>query len=281
MQPGIIARIYFLGVAAVLAVCTIRTAWGANYIRYDEATEFLVYAHGAGGVKTALGQIEEISRKTHDDLGIVVPYDQRSGWLVHWYLREYPNAYNYVDTLDRTLVDAPVVIVADYYWQQADRLLADTHYSFTYMRMWWPMMDYFDLTWERVWNAVRRSGLPVRALADLVQPRLHRIRESDRQRLLAFELAVGGADAPVRPQGSGGVRVAVRFRSLHASGGGRPVRRFGAHVPAAAAIWGQAGVGAGFAAAAARDRRRAGWIRLRGGYRQPPHSALRSRRESA
>jgi predicted membrane-bound mannosyltransferase/DNA-binding beta-propeller fold protein YncE len=155
VQPEIITRIYFLGIAAVLAVCTIRTAWGANYIRYDEATEFLVYAHGAGGVKTALGQIEEISRKTHDDLGIVVPYDQRSGWLVHWYLRDYPNAYNYIDTLDRAAVDAPVVIVADYYWQQADRLLADTHYSFTYMRMWWPMMDYFDLTWDRVWNAVR------------------------------------------------------------------------------------------------------------------------------
>ncbi|MGB7540286.1 MAG: flippase activity-associated protein Agl23 [Anaerolineales bacterium] len=153
MHSEIIARIAFLGVVLVLAACTLRTAWGASYIRYDEATEFLVYAHGAGGVKTAMAQIEEISRKTQDDLDLVVPYDLRSGWLVHWYLREYPNASNYGEALNRSLVDAPVVIVADYYWQQADRLLADTHYSFTYMRMWWPMMDYFDLTWERVWNA--------------------------------------------------------------------------------------------------------------------------------
>jgi DNA-binding beta-propeller fold protein YncE/4-amino-4-deoxy-L-arabinose transferase-like glycosyltransferase len=153
MPSEVIARISFLGTALVLAVCTLRTAWAASYIRYDDATEFLVYAHAASGVKTAIAQIEEISRKTQDDLDLVVPYDLRSGWLVHWYLREYPNAYNYGEDLNRTLVDAPVIIVADYYWSQADRLFADTHYSFTYMRMWWPMMDYFDLTWERVWNA--------------------------------------------------------------------------------------------------------------------------------
>jgi predicted membrane-bound mannosyltransferase/DNA-binding beta-propeller fold protein YncE len=154
MQPGVIARIFLLGFAAVLGLCTIRTAWRASYIFYDDATEFLVYAHGAGGVKTALAQIEEISRKTQDDLDIAVPYDLRSGWLVNWYLREYPNARNYGETLDPSLVEAPVVIVADHYWEQADRLLAESHYSFTYMRMWWPMMDYFDLTWERVRNAV-------------------------------------------------------------------------------------------------------------------------------
>ncbi|MBN2084785.1 MAG: glycosyltransferase family 39 protein [Anaerolineales bacterium] len=153
LQPEIITRIFFLGAILVLGICTLRTAWRSSYLLYDEATEFLVYAHGAGGVKTAIAQIEEISRKTQDDLDLVVPYDQRSGWLVYWYLREYPNAYNYIDTMGQSMVDAPAVIVADHYWQQADRLLADTHYSFTYMRMWWPMMDYFDLTWERVWNA--------------------------------------------------------------------------------------------------------------------------------
>jgi predicted membrane-bound mannosyltransferase/DNA-binding beta-propeller fold protein YncE len=153
LQSGAVARIFYLGFAVVLGLCTVRTAWRASYIFYDDATEFLVYAHGAGGVKTAIAQIEEISRKTHDDLDLIVPYDLRSGWLVNWYLREYPNARNYGETLDRSLVDAPVVIVADRYWEQADRLLADSHYSFTYMRMWWPMMDYFDLTWARIWNA--------------------------------------------------------------------------------------------------------------------------------
>jgi hypothetical protein len=119
-----------------------------------------------------------------------------------------------------------------------------------------------------------RSGLSVRALADLVQPRLHRIREGDRQGFFTFELAFGRTDAPVRPKGSGGGCMAVRFRSLHASDGGRPVRRFGAHSGSRRNL-GRSRNRAGCAAAAARGRRCAGWIRLRGGYRQQPDSTLR------
>ncbi len=158
MAAGGFQRIAYLGVILVLALLTARTAWMASYINYDDATEFLVYAHSASGVKTALSQIEDISRRTHDDLNIVVPYDQRSGWIYQWYLRDYPNAVNYGETLDRSFVDDPVVIVADMYWTQADRLLADTHYAFTYMRLWWPMMDYFNLSWARIENAFADPG---------------------------------------------------------------------------------------------------------------------------
>jgi predicted membrane-bound mannosyltransferase/DNA-binding beta-propeller fold protein YncE len=154
IRAAILARLFFLGAVSILALCTLRTAWRASYIDYDDPTEYLVYAHGAGGVKIAMSQIEDVSRKTNGDLSLTVPYDLRSGWLLHWYLREYPNAYNYGEQLDYSLAEAPVVIVADHYWQQADRLLAESHYAFTYDRMWWPMMDYFDLTWDRIWNAV-------------------------------------------------------------------------------------------------------------------------------
>jgi DNA-binding beta-propeller fold protein YncE len=154
IQRAEVFRVVFLSATLILAVCTLRTAWRAGYIEYDNATEFLVYAHAAGGVKTAVTQIEEISQKTQDDLDIPVPYDIRSGWLLNWYLREYPNRVNYGETLERSFIDEPVVVVGDFYWDQADRLLSDTHYAFTYMRMWWPMMDYFDLTPDRVWNAV-------------------------------------------------------------------------------------------------------------------------------
>ncbi|MGD0807605.1 MAG: flippase activity-associated protein Agl23 [Anaerolineales bacterium] len=154
--PGRFVHIAYLGIVIVLALLTARTAWMASYINYNDATEFLVYAHSASGVKTALSQIEEISHETHDDLNIVVPYDVRSGWLMNWYLRDYPNAVNYGETLDRSYVDDPVVIVADMYWPQADKLLSKTHYAFTYMRLWWPMMDYFNLTWNRIQYALAR-----------------------------------------------------------------------------------------------------------------------------
>ncbi|MBN1438927.1 MAG: TIGR03663 family protein [Anaerolineales bacterium] len=154
VNSGFFPRLAYLGTALVLGICSMRAAWMASYIHYDDATEFLVYAHAASGVKTAMTQIEDISRKTAGGVDLVVPYDVRSGWLLNWYLREYPNAYNYGDRLERPLADAPVVIVGDFYWSQADQLLSETHYAFTYMRMWWPMMDYFGLTWDRVWNAV-------------------------------------------------------------------------------------------------------------------------------
>jgi DNA-binding beta-propeller fold protein YncE len=158
MAAGGFNRIAYIGVVLVLALVTVRTAWMASYINYNDATEFLVYAHSASGVKTAVSQIEDISRRTHDDLNLVVPYDLRSGWLLQWYLRDYPNAVNYGETLDRSFVDDPVVVVADIYWQQADRLLSNTHYAFTYMRLWWPMMDYFNLTWKRIGNALTDPG---------------------------------------------------------------------------------------------------------------------------
>jgi sugar lactone lactonase YvrE/heme/copper-type cytochrome/quinol oxidase subunit 4 len=154
LLPGGFVRVSYLGVVLVLALLTARTAWMASYINYDDATEFLVYAHSASGVKTVLSQIKEISLRTHDDLNIVVPYDVRSGWLMNWYLRDYPNAVNYGETLDRSFVNDPVVIVADMYWPQADKLLSNTHYAYTYMRLWWPMMDYFNLNLGRIEYAI-------------------------------------------------------------------------------------------------------------------------------
>ena len=44
-----------------LAFLTARTSIMANYQNYDMATEFLVYAHSAPGVKEVMRQIEELS----------------------------------------------------------------------------------------------------------------------------------------------------------------------------------------------------------------------------
>jgi DNA-binding beta-propeller fold protein YncE/uncharacterized membrane protein len=154
LQAGVIAKAVFLGSAAVLAACTFRAAWMASFKNYDLATEFLVYAHSAPGVKTALSQVEETSRRTQDDLGIQVAYDGRIGWIMTWYMREFPNKENLGETLSRKVVDTPVVIVSPGLFADADQLLSATHVSFTYMRMWWPAMDYFDLTWNRIANAL-------------------------------------------------------------------------------------------------------------------------------
>ena len=54
--------------------------------------EFGVYAHGGPGVKIAMSQIDDISRRTAGEHSLKMAYDSDSSWPFSWYLRDYPNA---------------------------------------------------------------------------------------------------------------------------------------------------------------------------------------------
>lgn len=137
-----------VGLIAVgwLTFMTARAAWWAAYVNYDEATEYLVYAHSAGAVKEVLSQIEEISLKTTDGYGLRVAYDNRVSWPYSWYLRDYYNAIYYGEQPSRGLIgDAPVILAGPDNWNKVESLLGNRYYQFEYIRMWWPMQDYFNL----------------------------------------------------------------------------------------------------------------------------------------
>jgi len=72
-----LGRILGLLVVGWLTLLTIRASWRASYIDYDNATEFLVYAHSAGAVREVMNQIEEISQRTTDGRFLRVAYDNR------------------------------------------------------------------------------------------------------------------------------------------------------------------------------------------------------------
>jgi uncharacterized protein (TIGR03663 family) len=139
-------RIVGVIVVGVLGLLTARAAWWAAFINYDRATEYLVYAHSSGAVKEVMAKVEEISLETTDGLGLKVAYDNEVSWPFTWYLRNYYNAIYYGDQPSRALIgDAPVVIVGAKNWPKVEPLLGDRYYSFEYIRMWWPMQDYFSL----------------------------------------------------------------------------------------------------------------------------------------
>jgi len=141
-----IHRLAALWLVAWLTILTARAAWLAAYINYDNAKEYLVYAHSAGAVKEVLAQIEEISLKTTDGYGLRVAYDNRVSWPYTWYLRNYENAIYYENQPSRGLIgDAPVILAGPDNWSKVEPLLGDRYYTFEYIRMWWPMQDYFDL----------------------------------------------------------------------------------------------------------------------------------------
>lgn len=142
----------------LLFIQTVRTSFRAAYINYDNATEYLVYAHGATGVKDVMAQVEEISERTAGGLNAVVAYDASApdtgvSWPMVWYLRDY-TALRSFDQPTRSLRDAVAVIVDQKNFDKITAALGDEFYQFDYIRMWWPNQDYFNLDKTRVLNAI-------------------------------------------------------------------------------------------------------------------------------
>jgi sugar lactone lactonase YvrE len=154
-----LARLLVLGLFCVLAVLTARTAFTASFINYDDATEFLVYAHAAPGPKEALAQMEEISQRITKGKDLVVAYDNETNYPWWWYLRDWPNKQYYADNPGRDILNAAIITVGDTNYSKVEPLVKNNYIMFEYMRLWWPMQDYWNLTWDRIWNAISDSQM--------------------------------------------------------------------------------------------------------------------------
>ena len=150
-----ISRLLALTVFAILAVLTGRAAYMASYINYDNAKEYLVYAHAARGPKDVLEQVAEISQRTTGGKDIVVAYDNDGLYPYWWYLRDYPNHRWFTDKPTRDLREVPLIISGEGNFSKLDSIVKGNFVQFDYMRLWWPNQDYFDLTWERITNAIK------------------------------------------------------------------------------------------------------------------------------
>ncbi|MCA2002087.1 MAG: TIGR03663 family protein, partial [Chloroflexi bacterium] len=138
---------------ALLAVLTGRAAFRAAYITYDYATEFLVYAHGAPGIKEIIEQAAEISERTTGGLGVPLAYDASApdtgvSWPFVWYLRDFTQQTSF-DQPTRSLRESMVVIVDEKNFDKIEPALGPGYYRIDYIRMWWPMQDYFTLSYSR------------------------------------------------------------------------------------------------------------------------------------
>ena len=150
-QIGKLILIIFIG---VLSTITIRTSFRANFILYDTAKEFLVYAHSARDPKDVLEQIEEISFRLTGGKDMVVAYDSDMLYPYWWYFRDYPNKRWYSADPTRDLRDAPVILVGSGNFGKIEPVVVDDYVRFDYTRLWWPSQAYYNLTLERVWNAI-------------------------------------------------------------------------------------------------------------------------------
>jgi predicted membrane-bound mannosyltransferase/DNA-binding beta-propeller fold protein YncE len=149
-----VSWIGLLTVVGFLTMLTARAAFRAAYINFDNATEYLVYAHSGPGPKKALAQIEELSQRTTDGLNIVVAYDDENTYPYWWYLRNYPNAKFYGANPTRELREAPAILVGDNNFSKLEPVVGQAYHRFDYIRIWWPDQDYYNLTWEKIKTSI-------------------------------------------------------------------------------------------------------------------------------
>ncbi len=147
------SRAFTLTFFALLAILTVRAAFRAAYINYDDATEFLVYAHSNTAVKDVIRQATEISQRTTGGMGINLAYDASApdtgvSWPFVWYLRDFSNQHSF-DQPTRALRDSTVVVVDSKNFDKIDQALGPGFYRIDYIRMWWPNQDYFNLVSDR------------------------------------------------------------------------------------------------------------------------------------
>jgi hypothetical protein len=148
-------RVLVVTVSALLAFFTIGVSYRFNFVNYEYATEPMVYAHGTPDIKLAVGQLEELSRKTVGDHAIRFAYDDDSTWPLEWYFRDYPNKVYFGANPSRDAVDSPVVFVGDKNLEKVRPYLGTRYYEFPYRLIWWPRETYKNLSWQRLWEGFR------------------------------------------------------------------------------------------------------------------------------
>ena len=148
-----------LSIIIILVLLTTHTAVQAAYINYDSPEEYLVYAHGGRGIKEALAQIEELSYRTSDGLEMEVAFDNETTYPYWWYLRNYVNQRYYAENPTRDLRNVPVILVGNNNYAKLEPVVGNAYYEFTYNRILWPNQDYYNLTWERIKNALTNPAI--------------------------------------------------------------------------------------------------------------------------
>jgi uncharacterized protein (TIGR03663 family) len=150
-QYMLILRPLLTSAAVFLVLVSIRTSFMVNFINYDYTTEPIGYAHGAPGVKWALEDISTIAERTGKGKQLVVAYDDHVAWPMTWYLRDYPGFFG-ANLSPGAVANADVVVVSTQNWQKADLILGSDYKRYEVIRMWWPIEDYKNLTFNKIMN---------------------------------------------------------------------------------------------------------------------------------
>jgi DNA-binding beta-propeller fold protein YncE len=167
-KARLVNSIFLLTLFGILGGLTARHAGLASYKNYDLANEYLVYAHAARGPKDALEQIESISLRQTGGKEIKIAMDNHTPYPFWWYLRDYPNRYEYREEPTRELRNYPIILAGDGNYHLIEPIVQDDYIAFEYPRMVWPNQDYFNLSFYSSYLENSETRAPMLdALADI------------------------------------------------------------------------------------------------------------------
>ena len=161
-----VSGFYALFIGIALLVLQARTAFQSSFVNYDQANEYLVYAHSSAAPKVVLREIEEIAARTGVGKAIRVAYDNDARYPYWWYFRDYTQKLDFNEAATRTLRDYDIIIANTAKDAKLLPIVGDAYYRSEYMRLWWPNQDYFRVTPGGVWNAIVNPQMR-RAILDI------------------------------------------------------------------------------------------------------------------
>ncbi len=138
---------------------TFRTAWRAAFIEYNNAKEFLVYAHSSEDMKNVYNQLVSISKRVSGDLSLKIAYDDNVRYPMQWYTRHFTNRYDFDKQITKTLRDYPIIMVGQENFDKIGPVVGNNYYMYTYKRMWWPTEDYRQWNWPNIRNAITNPAM--------------------------------------------------------------------------------------------------------------------------
>lgn len=160
-------RIAGVGLVGVLLALTVRFTYMLNYINYDMATEYLVYAHATPDIKRMLSELDLISERTVGGRNVVVAYDDDTSWPLSWYMRLYPNARFYGANPTADVMSSPVVIVGSANYDKVRPYVTRDYVKRTYRQIWWPDQGYYGFTWDRFISTITDPA-KMKRIADII-----------------------------------------------------------------------------------------------------------------
>ena len=125
-----------------------------------------------GTLKTSWSRWKKSAFACTGGKDIAVAYDSDLLYPYWWYFRDYPNKRLVCHRSHPGFTDSPIILVASDNFGKIEPVVGMIMSMFEYTRLWWPTQVYYDLTFERVWNAITDSSDADRLMGTLVQPQL-------------------------------------------------------------------------------------------------------------